>query len=90
MYDELELLAAVQSLVTYAIMIYYSAPETDGQLSIEGAIIARIQEAVYHLATTGILMTEAEKQGVRPAWDDWIMPSAKRRTILTRYAFDSI
>ena len=45
---------------------------------------------VYRLITTGILMTEAEKQGRRPAWEDWIMLSAKRRTVLTMYAFDSV
>ena len=90
MYVEFELLAAVQSLVIYATMLYYSAPETNGKPSIDSATILRVQQVVYRLATTGILMSEAEKNGARPAWKDWIMLSAKRRTVLTMYAFDGV
>jgi hypothetical protein len=89
-YDELDLLAAVQSLVIYGIILFYSASEANGQSSIESATIVSIHQVVYRLATTGILMTEAEKCGVRPAWEDWILLSAKRRTVLTMYAFDSV
>lgn len=80
----------VQSLVIYALLLYYSTPEVNGPPLINDAVMARIQEVVYRLATTGILMTESEKRGRRPTWEDWIMLSAKRRTILTMYAFDSV
>lgn len=48
-----------------------------------------MQQAVYRLATTG-LVAKAEKDRVRPRWEEWIQVSAKRRTVLTYYCFDCV
>ncbi|KAK5105737.1 hypothetical protein LTR62_002325 [Meristemomyces frigidus] len=89
-YDELELLATVQALIVYAIAIYYSVSDTSHHPGIDDTTFKNIHGLLYRLASSGILVTEAETRMTRPTWEEWIILSAKRRTVLTMYAFESV
>ena len=51
--------------------------------------ITNIQQVAYRSTIIGSgLVTKAEKDHTRPSWAEWIIVSAKRRTILALYCFD--
>ena len=54
-------------------------------------IITNIQQVAYRSTVIGSgLVTKAEKDHNRPSWEEWIVVSAKRRTILALYCFDCV
>ena len=77
-------------MIIGAITLYYSVSDESGPIAIDGATMKSIQGLVYHLAQSGILATEAETRSIRPTWETWITLSAKRRTVLTMFAFESV
>ena len=49
-------------------------------------IIMNIRQVAYRSTVIGSgLVTKAEKDHTRPSWEEWIVVSAKRRTILALY-----
>jgi hypothetical protein len=82
--DERHLLATMQALVFYIIILMYPGK---GQISvslIDPAIFACLQRVVSYVARTGLLLPE-ERNCVRPSWESWVHITAKRRAVLSLY-----
>lgn len=82
--DDRHLLAVLQALVMYTLIIMF--PE-NGQTSVslvDPAIFLCLQRVVHYVAKTGLLLKE-ERDCVQPSWESWILVTAKRRAVFTLY-----
>lgn len=82
--DERHLLATLQALVFYTIILMYPGK---GQISlslIDPAIFACLQRVVSYVARTGLFLTE-ERDCVQPSWEAWVHITAKRRAVFSLY-----
>jgi hypothetical protein len=82
--DESHLLAALQALVMYTILIMFPATGQMTVARVDPAIFQCLQRVVNHVAKSG-LMLEEEVHCLQPSWTSWIHITAKRRAILTLY-----
>lgn len=82
--DDTNLLAALQALVMYTIILLFPSRNQTSVSYVDQSIFANLQKVVYHIAGTG-LMLEEEKNHVRPTWDAWIHVTAKRRAVFSLY-----
>ncbi|KAJ9616498.1 hypothetical protein H2200_000217 [Cladophialophora chaetospira] len=87
LYDHLELLAAFQAYLLYAIMLFFNDTSTIG--SIEQDVVMNLQQLAGDVAGKGTLCF-AETEGTRPDWESWIVASAKRRTLFATSLFDNL
>lgn len=83
----MDLLAAFQAYLIYALMAYFS-PAEDISL-VDHSTMVHLQEFAYQLSATG-LVSSAELSHTRPKWESWIVASAKRRALLTAYIFNNV
>ena len=82
--DEKHLLAALQAVVMYTLIILFPAK---GQISValvDPAVFLCIQRFVDYIAKTGLFLEE-ERICVQPSWESWVHVTAKRRAVLTLY-----
>jgi len=85
-YDDDDLLAAMQALMIYTIMLTRSSMQDTPQ--IDQTLFVAIQGVAYRMSTTGLLLP-AEASGERPCWPAWTSVAAKRRVLLTLYCWES-
>ncbi|KAL1970400.1 hypothetical protein VTN77DRAFT_5561 [Rasamsonia byssochlamydoides] len=86
-YNEIDLLAAFQAYLIYALLGYFS-PIGDGNL-VDHSTIMHLQELGCRVSATG-LMCAAELSHTRPRWESWLVATAKRRTLHTMYLFSNV
>ncbi|GAD91571.1 hypothetical protein CNBE1820 [Paecilomyces variotii No. 5] len=86
-YGHMELLAASQAYLIYAIMAYFSPAQ--GVQLVDSSTIIHLQEFSSRLALGG-LIPAAELIHTRPSWESWIVGSAKMRVIFATYMFNNI
>jgi hypothetical protein len=82
--DESHLLAALQALVMYTILIMFPATGQMTVARVDPAIFQCLQRVVNHVAKSGLILEE-EVHCVQPSWTSWVHITAKRRAILTIY-----
>lgn len=83
-YDELNLLAALQALVIYTIILFFPKREQASVPTLDLSIFQNLQQVVYHVAQSGLVIQE-ERDHVRPSWETWIHITSKRRAVLALY-----
>jgi hypothetical protein len=82
--DERYLLAALQALTMYTIMLVYPAYMQLSVSLVDPSIFLCLQKVVAHVARTGLMLTQ-ERDNVRPSWQAWIHVTAKRRAVFSLY-----
>jgi len=82
----MDLLAAFQSYITYAMMAYFSS---DGGALVDRQVIINLQDFGCDISSRG-LVCPGELSHTRPDWESWIIASTKRRCLFTMYLFDNI
>ncbi|KAI9714908.1 MAG: hypothetical protein M1820_000197 [Bogoriella megaspora] len=82
-YDEPTIVAALQSLLFYTIMLLFPPNRTSIPF-LPPSIFASLLEITVHTSTDG-LMLPSEINGNRPSFSDWILISSKRRVIFSLY-----
>ncbi|KIM93443.1 hypothetical protein OIDMADRAFT_35757 [Oidiodendron maius Zn] len=87
LYDQVDLLAALQASLIYSIMIYLNS-NTTAKYGTQ-LVLGQLQEMAYRLLT----MTEFPRADVSSKGPDhelWIIASAAQRTVLAIYVFDCV
>lgn len=82
-YTELDLLAATQSILILAIILFFGdtqAPAVSHPL--DAQLLVEMWQIKHHLASTGLFLEEEVKHTL-PPWKKWAIVSAKRRTIIS-------
>jgi hypothetical protein len=79
----------LQALLVYAIIAFFWFDGESPDPLVDETTVMRIQQVAYRLATNGLFI-QVETDHTRPKWEEWIIVSAKRRTILTLYCFDCV
>jgi hypothetical protein len=82
--DERHLLATLQALVMYTLIVMFPSK---GQMSVslvDPAVFLCLQRFVDYVAKTGLFLTE-ERDCVQPSWESWVHVTAKRRAVVTLY-----
>ncbi|KAF2495607.1 hypothetical protein BU16DRAFT_510534 [Lophium mytilinum] len=82
--DEPNLLAAIQALVLYTVMLLFPSHSQASLSPVAPAVFASIQKVVYYVASTGLVLPE-ERDHIRPSWDSWIYVTSKRRAVFSLY-----
>ena len=83
-------MSAVQALLIYSILVFFSSSSSFQSL-VDEATIINIQQFAYRSAIVGSgLTTKAEKDHTRPTWEEWILASAKRCANPVLYCSDCI
>lgn len=86
MYDDMALLAAGQSLLILMIILLFCFQDQDTEIAVSDPTAAEIIVSVWavkhKLAMTGLFL-DSELGDRQPAWKDWAMVSARRRTVLS-------
>ncbi|KAK6859406.1 hypothetical protein PG995_003042 [Apiospora arundinis] len=86
-YNEVDLLAAAQSVLILLIILFYGGSEDKGQelpTKTQAQLITQLWDVKHQLAGTNIFLAE-ECGRLLPRWQDWAAVSAKRRTILAMH-----
>ncbi|KAK9321064.1 hypothetical protein V1517DRAFT_185555 [Lipomyces orientalis] len=86
-YDQMELLAAFQAYLIYALMAYFSPAQ--GYSLVDHTTLVSLQDLACRISLTGLVCT-AELSHSRPKWESWIVASAKRRTLYAMYLFHNV
>lgn len=68
-------------------MLFFT--HTAASVMIEQDIMIKLQELAGDVASRGTLCW-AERYGIRPDWESWIVASAIRRTLFATYLFDNL
>jgi hypothetical protein len=82
--DERQLLAALQALTMYTIMLMYPAYMQMSVSLVDPSIFLCLQKVVSHVARTGLMLTQ-ERDNVRPSWQAWVHVTSKRRAVFSLY-----
>lgn len=82
--DEKHLLAALQALVMYTVILMYPGKDQMSVSLVDPAIFLCLQRVVSYVAKTGLLLAE-ERDSRRPSWESWIHVTAKRRAVFSLY-----
>jgi hypothetical protein len=82
--NEPDLLAAIQALVIYTVMLLFPAHAQASIAPVAPSVFASLQKVVYYVASTGLVLQE-EREHVRPSWDSWIYVTSKRRAVFSLY-----
>jgi hypothetical protein len=83
-YDETDLLAALQALTIYTIMLIFPTKAQSAIPSVDPSVFVGLQQVAYYTAGTGLILQEETDHDV-PSWDAWIHVTSKRRVIFTLY-----
>jgi hypothetical protein len=82
--DERHLLAALQALTMYTIMLMYPGYMQMSVSLVDPSVFLCVQGIVSHVARTGLMLTQ-ERDNVRPSWQAWVHVTAKRRAVFSLY-----
>lgn len=70
-YDEVNLLAALQALVIYALILLFPCPHQSSIPLLDPLIFESLQQAVYYVAKTGLILHPPDG-GIPPHWESWV------------------
>lgn len=84
MFDGAELVAALQSLAIYMIILLFPTNDHTPLSVVDMAILANVQKLVNYTGSMGLVIRE-ETQRVRPSWEAWINITSRRRAVLALY-----
>ncbi|ETS78237.1 hypothetical protein PFICI_10299 [Pestalotiopsis fici W106-1] len=79
-YDQPTLLAALQSVVIYLLLLIFPTPSQTSQSLIPPSLLNQIQALGHHVAATGLILHEETARAV-PVWTVWAHVEAKRRSM---------
>ncbi|KAJ5895322.1 hypothetical protein N7495_007013 [Penicillium taxi] len=82
--DEATLLATLQAVVMYTIILLAPFKTSPSDCMSEDAIFRKVEIFVWHVVRGDLFLPE-ERAQTRPSWDAWIHVTAKRRAILALY-----
>ncbi|RSL64731.1 hypothetical protein CEP54_004586 [Fusarium duplospermum] len=88
-YDGINLLAAFQAYLIYALVLYFYLTPSQGPAPFLRQAIINLQEIACTSSQRGLVCV-AEQDGIRPKWEAWIIAEAKRRTLYTMYFLDNV
>lgn len=83
-YDEANLVAALQALTIYTLILIFLTRDQSAIPSVDPSVFVGLQQVVYYTAGTGMVLQE-EADHVVPSWDAWVHVTSKRRVIFTLY-----
>lgn len=92
-YNEENLLAALQALLVLMIMLCFGIDDSgalskgEADTSSESELLISVWNVKHRLATAG-LFAKGEIEKKHPAWRDWAIAEAKRRTVLSLHHFE--
>jgi hypothetical protein len=86
-YDEEDLLAAMQALLVYAIILFFLPASETRKYTFDHSILMTLHQVAHKLAKAGLVLP-AERNKICPMWEDWIRITAKCRTILALLCFE--
>jgi hypothetical protein len=82
--DERHLLAALQALTMYTIMLMYPGFSQLSVSLVDPSVFLCLQKVISYISNTGLILTQ-ERDNVRPSWESWIHITAKRRAVFSLY-----
>ncbi|KAJ5784012.1 uncharacterized protein N7518_009689 [Penicillium psychrosexuale] len=82
--DETTLLAALQAVVIYTIILISPSARSPRPLIDRSIILRKVELLVCHVVHGGIFLQE-ERTQMRPSWKAWVQVTSKRRAILALY-----
>ncbi|ODH45289.1 hypothetical protein ACO22_00167 [Paracoccidioides brasiliensis] len=83
-FDERNLIAALQALTIYMLLLLFPSNNQPGVSLIDEKLIGEVNGLIRYVASTGLVLEE-ESNRVRPLWESWIHVSCKRRALLSLY-----
>lgn len=83
-YDQATLLASLQSIVIYLLLLIFPTPLQTSQSLISPGLFVQIQTMGHYVASTGLTLHE-ESTNSRPVWAIWSLIEAKRRAMCSLY-----
>ncbi|PLB50816.1 hypothetical protein P170DRAFT_508927 [Aspergillus steynii IBT 23096] len=83
-YDEETLLAALQAVVIYTIILLFPSKDALWKLPEDSTIFFQTQRLVYHVVSTGLFLQE-EREQKQPSFYAWLHVTSKRRAVLSLY-----
>jgi hypothetical protein len=83
-YDEQALVAALQALVIYILIILSPDKTWKPSSSTDYRVFHRIRRTVQEVVNSSLYLQE-EREELCPSWDNWIVVTSKRRAILSLY-----
>jgi hypothetical protein len=83
-YGEKNLLAALQALMIYTIILIFPSKNQNAIPSVEPSVFVGLQQVVYYTAVTGLILQEETEHTV-PSWEAWTHVTSKRRVIFSLY-----
>ena len=82
--DGAALIAVLQAIVIYAIILISPTANAQGPRADHSEVFRRIELLVYHVVRTGLFLPE-EREQTRPSWTAWVHVTSKRRAVLALY-----
>jgi hypothetical protein len=82
--DERHLLAALQALTMYTIMLMYPGFSQLSVSLVDPSVFLCLRKVISYIFSTGLILTQ-ERDNVRPSWESWIHITAKRRAVFSLY-----
>jgi hypothetical protein len=83
-YDEATLLAVLQSVVIYTIILLSPQANQQRILTDHHIIFRKVELLVYHIVHAGLYLQE-ERTQKQPSWEAWLHVTSKRRAVLSLY-----
>jgi hypothetical protein len=82
--DERHLLAALQALTMYTIMLMYPGSSQLSVSLVDPSVFLCLRKVISYISSTGLILTQ-ERDNVRPSWESWVHITAKRRAVFSLY-----
>ncbi|OQE04724.1 hypothetical protein PENVUL_c030G01033 [Penicillium vulpinum] len=82
--DETTLLAVLQAVVVYTIILISPSARSPRPLVDHNIIFRKVELLVYHVVHAGLFLQE-ERTQMRPSWEAWVHVTSKRRAVLALY-----
>ncbi|KAJ5147631.1 hypothetical protein N7526_000983 [Penicillium atrosanguineum] len=82
--DDAELVAVLQAVVIYAIILITPSTNSDSPRADHNKIFRKMEQLVWHVVRTGLFLQE-EREQTRPTWEAWVHVTSKRRAVLALY-----
>ena len=80
-YDHPTVVAAFQSLLIYAIILLFPDPRQPPSGMFDLPTLAALREFGLYITQSSLILAE-EKAHTRPSWNDWVLVSCKRRSVM--------
>ncbi|KAJ5772652.1 hypothetical protein N7520_003181 [Penicillium odoratum] len=82
--DDTNLLAVLQAVVIYAIILLSPSTESQRPSADHNAIFHKVELLVCHVVHSGLFLQEERTQAI-PSWEAWLHVTSKRRAVLSLY-----